>query len=182
MVAIQGRGDEELFQQWKARGHLAKRVSKSLTRRNGNLSSARKRPQDTTKPTERSQRPVLSCRDLDSHCSLDNFLPTFIMSTVIFRVAGKRLARSAAQLSQRRRNFATPSGEEFTEVVPKPYPYARNFITVGLIGSFVVGSYYWTLSRMKSGNEELMEELDDLDAGYTSAGKDMGKAAEQQKS
>ena len=65
---------------------------------------------------------------------------------------------------------------EFTEPVAKPYPLARNLVTVGLIGSFVVGSYFWTLNRMQEGHEEMMQELDDVEGSYSSAGKDMTTA------
>lgn len=74
------------------------------------------------------------------------------------------------RLSQKR---TTPPESEFPPVVEKPYPMVRNLATVGLIGTFVGGTYFWTLHRMKSGQEELMVELDDVEGGYSSAGKNM---------
>ncbi len=67
----------------------------------------------------------------------------------------------------------TPDINEYPKVVPRPYPSVRNLVTVGLLGSCICATYYWTLYRMNAGNEQLMEGLDDADGGYSSAGKEM---------
>lgn len=100
------------------------------------------------------------------------------------RTVARRAVRSrACALTKAKHSKFSTSKEkldpEFTPAVAKPYPLVRNLATVGIIAGFSVASYYWTLNRMREGHDEMMDELDDVDAGFSSAGKDMsGKKSE----
>ena len=89
---------------------------------------------------------------------------------------GALRSRACALTKSKRAQFSTSKEKldpEFTPPVAKPYPLVRNLATVGIIAGFSVASYYWTLNRMREGHDEMMDELDDVDAGFSSAGKDM---------